>query len=91
MSKKRRKNLLLDDHALSRAEEYCSTHRTTLSRLVEDYLATLAPLLERSYQPKSRIVLELRNVAVVNDREAEIQRDFLERHRRRRGKNADGT
>jgi hypothetical protein len=37
------KNLLLDDEALRRGEEYCEKHGTTLSRLVEDFLMALPP------------------------------------------------
>jgi hypothetical protein len=42
VSLKRPKNLLLDDVALDIAEDYCARVGTTLSRVVEDYLRSLA-------------------------------------------------
>ena len=42
MSLKRPKNLLLDDVALDIAEDYCARVGTTLSRVVEDHLRSLA-------------------------------------------------
>ena len=39
--KRQAKNLLLDADLLDKADLYCREHGTTLSRLVEDFLATL--------------------------------------------------
>src|SRR3954453_10925018 len=41
MAKRKAKNLLLSIDVLLRAEDYCRHHETTLSRLIEDFLARL--------------------------------------------------
>lgn len=86
MPAKRPKNLLLDGDALVYGEAYASYHGTTLSRLVEDFLTTLPRITEPTYQIKTAIVSELYGKAVVSQADAEQQRDFLERWRKRKGK-----
>ena len=86
MTRKRPKNLLLSAEALNHGEEYAGRHGTTLSRLVEDYLLSLPALMESPYRIKSVVVAELYGRGILPPMEAEQQRDFLERWRRRRGR-----
>ena len=85
MGKKRPKNLLLDTEVVAQAEDYARKNGTTLSRIVEDHLTTLPSLEQPVYDLQTEIVRELYARAVVSEKDAEQQRDFLERWRRRRG------
>lgn len=86
MSTKRPKNLLLDAGTVQYGEAYANYHSTTLSQLVEDFLASLPSIAEPTYRMKSVVVSELYGAAVVSAADAAQQREFLERWRRRRGK-----
>ena len=86
MPGKRPKNLLLDGEALALGEAYAGYHGTTLSRLVEDFLRSLPSVTQPRYQIRTAIVGELWGRAVMSEKDAAQQRDFLERWRRRRGR-----
>lgn len=86
MGTKKPKNLLLDTKTVADAELYAQKHGTSLSRIVEDYLRTLPKLDQPVYDVRSPLVAELYGMAVVSEKDAEQQREFLARWRRERGK-----
>lgn len=86
MGSRKPKNLLLDSQTVAEAELYARKHGTSLSRIVEDHLRTLPRLDQPVYDVQSPIVAELYGMAVVSEKDAEQQREFLARWRRQRGK-----
>jgi hypothetical protein len=73
MSRKRAKNLLLDEDVLFNAEEYCRAHGTTLSLLVNDYLRRFPQPYEQ-VETESPIVRRLKGAASGLNRD--MYRDF---------------
>ena len=72
---RRPKNLLLDAEALGIGEGYCELHRTTLSRLVEDYLRALPP--RWPFQARSPIVQRLRAAIAFAEPSSDTYRDYV--------------
>ena len=58
------KNLSLDDDAIKRGERYSKLHRTSLSRIVSDFLNQLP--LATTDEPTSPAVVRLRGIAASN-------------------------
>jgi hypothetical protein len=80
---KRAKNLLLDADALTRGEEYCWRHETTLSRLVSDFLLALpAEEAGPTVWPVSPVVQQLCRT-VGTPPAGERYRDYLFKERER--------
>jgi hypothetical protein len=79
---KRAKNLLLEAEALSRGEEYCRKHETTLSRLVSDFLLAL-PKMYEGKQATSAVVQTLHGAANWGGMRGERYRDYLFKEHKR--------